>query len=263
MVCFSPVYIANVGEVGCGKCRACRVSRTREWAVRLLHEQTQWDKAVFLTLTYDELNRPEGLVKNHLVNYFKRLRRDGAVFKYFACGEYGDKYGRPHYHAILFGVGMRDKRLKENWPFGFIKTGSCTVDSCMYVAGYLQKKLSGLKGKLAYGDRLPPFAVMSKGLGLAWMESNQAMLVDKVGLTLNGKPMSLPRYYRKKLGDRISEDKLVNLGADRMRAEHERLEKMGIAVNDVVKRSEYKRALFQQKAQEASEISERYRRRKF
>lgn len=262
MVCFSPVYIANVGEVGCGKCRACRVAKTREWAVRLLHEQTGWDKAVFLTLTYNEENRPEGLSKRDLVNYFKRLRRDDAVFKYFAVGEYGEKYGRPHYHAILFGLGVRDKRLKENWPLGFIKTGTVTVDSCMYVAGYIQKKLSGLKAKLAYGDLQSPFSLMSKGLGLEWMENNSAQLISKVGLTLGGKEMSLPRYYRKKLGERISEDRLINLSADRMRKEHEQLEEMGVG-NDPVKRREYKKALFEQKANEAAEKSQKYRRRKF
>ena len=73
MVCFSPVYIANVGEVGCGKCRACRVSRTREWAVRLLHEQTGWEKAVFLTLTYREEDLPGDLGREILLTTSKGL----------------------------------------------------------------------------------------------------------------------------------------------------------------------------------------------
>ena len=214
-------------------------------------------------MTYREEDLPGDLRKRDLVNYFKRLRRDGAVFKYFAVGEYGEKYGRPHYHAIIFGLGVKDERLKENWPFGFIKTGTVTVDSCMYVAGYIQKKLSGLKAKLAYGDRQAPFSIMSKGLGFDWMESNSKLLVDKVGLTLNGKPMSLPRYYRKKLGDRISEDRLINISADRMRESDEKLEQMGIMKSDHAKLREYKKALFQQKANQAAEMSERFRRRKF
>lgn len=265
MVCFHPVYVANVGEVGCGKCRACRIMKTREWTVRLLHEYSSWEKGTFVTLTYSPENLPGGLVKRDLQLFFKRLRRDlePAKIKYFACGEYGEKYNRPHYHAIIFGVGPKDPIIKDNWEHGFVASGTLTAESCAYVSGYIQKKLGGLAGKLAYGDREPPFSLMSKGLGLKWMEENEKYLVSKVGLTLKGKEVSLPRYYRKKLGDKLSEDRLINLAAGRMAEEHEKLEAMGIDVSDPVKRREHKKALFEQKASESDYKAAQYRRRKF
>ena len=47
--------------VPCGKCLACRISKRREWSVRMLHELSSYDDAVFLTLTYaDEFLPPNG-----------------------------------------------------------------------------------------------------------------------------------------------------------------------------------------------------------
>lgn len=43
----------------CGKCLACRIARTREWAVRIMHEMSEWEDSVFLTLTYDDDHIPD------------------------------------------------------------------------------------------------------------------------------------------------------------------------------------------------------------
>lgn len=48
----------------------------------------------------------------HLQKFFKRLRKKfGEGIRYFACGEYGSKNGRPHYHALLFNFDFTDKKL--------------------------------------------------------------------------------------------------------------------------------------------------------
>ena len=86
-------------------------------------------KTRFLTLTYaDEHLPPNGsLVVADLQKFIKRLRKhyakrnNGIKLRYYACGEYGDRYGRPHYHAIICGLSLRqeDKDLvKLCWPFG-------------------------------------------------------------------------------------------------------------------------------------------------
>ena len=166
MQCTSPMRIKNpdrfkfkkpnesVGsewlEVPCGHCIACRIARTREWTIRLLHESEFWSDTSFLTLTYNDDFLPSdgSLVPRDLTLFFKRLRKDLShdrrKIKYYACGEYGDTYGRPHYHAIVFGISPNDKKLvEENWPYGFVRIGTVTYDSCRYVAGYVQKKLYG------------------------------------------------------------------------------------------------------------------------
>lgn len=45
------------------------------------------------------------LTREHLKNYIKRLRASlpkGCAISYYAVGEYGHKYGRPHYHLVVF-----------------------------------------------------------------------------------------------------------------------------------------------------------------
>ena len=80
-------------QVPCGHCIACRIARSREWAVRILHETEFWESSCFVTLTYrDEDLPPNGSLDRYaLTNYFKRLRKDlgDRKIKYYACGEYG------------------------------------------------------------------------------------------------------------------------------------------------------------------------------
>lgn len=192
-------------DVPCGHCLACRISRTREWTVRLLHESEFWDDTSFVTLTYDDEHLPSNgsLVPRDLTLFFKKLRRDlgDKKIKYYACGEYGDTYGRPHYHAIIFGLSPKDKKLiEENWQKGFVKIGCVTYDSCRYVAGYVQKKLYG-KASKEYEEKgiIAPFSRMSKGLGERYVDKYWNKLYDMNIVTVRGVPMGLPRYYQKKL----------------------------------------------------------------
>lgn len=215
MQCLHPYVIKNPNlmvngdlrqtiEVPCGHCVACRIARSREWAVRLLHESEFWDDFCFVTLTYSEDNLVSpSLVPRDLTLFFKKLRRDigDKKIKYFACGEYGDRFGRPHFHAIIFGLSTADKKLiEENWNKGIVDVGTLTYQSCRYVAGYVQKKLYG-KGAKYYSDNglVPPFSRCSKGLGLEYIEKYWNKLYRMGHVTVNGVPMSLPRYYTKKL----------------------------------------------------------------
>lgn len=195
-------------EVPCGHCAACRIARSREWTIRLLHESEFWHDNCFVTLTYDDEHLPSNgsLVPRDLTLFFKRLRRDieGTEIlglKYYACGEYGDTYGRPHYHAIIFGLSPKDKKLiEDNWKLGFVKVGCLTYDSCMYVAGYVQKKLYGKAAK-EYEEKgiVAPFSRMSKGIGERYIDKYWNKLYNMETVTVRGVPMGLPRYYKKKL----------------------------------------------------------------
>ena len=131
MTCTSPFKVKSLNghivDVPCGRCMACRIARAREWASRIIHEMDYWDTSIFITLTYNEEYLPKhgSIHKRDLVLFFKRLRRDlerdNRKIKYFASGEYGDKFGRPHYHAIVFGLSLRedDKNVVgQNWPYG-------------------------------------------------------------------------------------------------------------------------------------------------
>ena len=59
-----------------------------------------------------------------------------------------------------------DKQLvKAAWPSGFVYFGTVSYSSCRYVTAYILKKVTGQMAAEEYGDRVPPFALMSKGLG--------------------------------------------------------------------------------------------------
>lgn len=213
-----------------------------------MNELMYWNnEAVFLTLTYDDEHLPSdyGLHKDDLQNFWKRLRKDldleNKKIKYYACGEYGDLYGRPHYHAIVFGLDYSEqsrKLVKENWTMcdsqrfdydsrSHKERGFAPVspNDIRYVCGYVQKKYNGEKAKEVYGDRIPPFSASSRGLGLQFAIDNR----DKIAngeITFRGHNVSVPRYYLRKLD--IKSNSLFGF-----RHKVEYLEKYGYDIKDI------------------------------
>lgn len=206
-MCTNPVAVDGV-FLSCGACQFCQKKRRNEWTVRLFAELSYWNDACFLTLTYNEENLPEGstLVKRDLQLFLKRLRRySGKYIKYYAAGEYGEKYGRPHYHLILFGLGLSDREvILRAWTSGFIHLDTVNEKTIRYTAKYLQKEpeLRGRRGKLLYKHVLrkePPFKTCSQGLGLRYVLDNRVQLRKDKFLRFKGFVLGLPRYFRKVL----------------------------------------------------------------
>jgi hypothetical protein len=148
----------------CGRCIGCKLERSRMWASRLMHELRFHERSGFITLTYNDasLPSPPSLNPKHFQDFLKRLRK--ALYprqiRFFHCGEYGEKKGRPHYHAILFGEDFLDDSFEHRktpsgeivwsshllsrlWPIGLHCVGSVTFESCAYVARYITKKING------------------------------------------------------------------------------------------------------------------------
>lgn len=169
----------------CGQCIACRLNKVRDWTIRLMHENRFHDHSVFLTLTYDEEHLPEdrSIHKEDVQNFMKRLRNYRSGIRFFACGEYGEKYSRPHYHLIIFGLSIDDPLFKGKvydrkskgyyllsplWKNGNMYLGDVTYSSCRYVASYVNKKQLGKKGKQFYEDNklVPEFTLMSRRPGI-------------------------------------------------------------------------------------------------
>lgn len=199
--------------VPCGKCLLCRQAKSNEWRNRLIHELDSWEHSVFITLTYSEDNLPINgdphgtLVKPHLQKFFKRVRKEIAPskLKYFACGEYGEQFQRPHYHAIIFGLSLReeDKKLIESkWPHGIVHFGTSQAESMSYVSKYIQKKLDGEAEFVEYelSGREPIFKICSQGLGKEFVLKHSKQIIQNEGFTINGNASTFPRYYLKVLG---------------------------------------------------------------
>lgn len=219
----------HVVPIPCGKCIGCRLEKARQWAVRCVHEAQMYPENSFITLTYNNENLPKdrNIQKRDLQLFFKRLRKalSPKEIRYYACGEYGDKMGRPHYHACLFNHDFEDKImlrtgkvkpsglskfkptrnhalytspvLEKIWKKGFVTIGELTFDSAGYVARYVTKKITGPPAAEHYQGRTPEFALMSRmpGIGKPWLDKYFTDVYPKDFFTLNGVKNKPPRYY--------------------------------------------------------------------
>lgn len=212
-------------SVPCGRCIGCRLERSRQWAVRMMHESQMHPSSSFLTLTYDDDHLPPdgGLDKSAFPRFMKRLRKKtGLKLRYFHCGEYGSENGRPHYHAAIFGLWPSDREmirvssglpcytsdlLTRTWGSGFVEFGSLTFSSAQYIAKYVTKKVTGAAADVEYervhvltGECIPvepPYATMSlrPGIGESWFRRFWTDVYPSDEVISNGSPAKPPRYY--------------------------------------------------------------------
>lgn len=214
MICIKPVNVDG-RTLPCGRCLSCRINRGQAWSARLSRELPYWNDARFITLTYDDDHLPPGntLVKRDIQLFNKRLRKDieERRIKYYVVGEYGERFGRAHYHGIYFGLSADDYDVIKNaWNKGIIDLGTVTEYSINYVTAYITKKLWGDVGKEVYKDKEPPFSMMSKGLGERWLNDNKVQLLQYLGIKRRGKVLPMPRYYYVKLREKDIPDELVD-----------------------------------------------------
>jgi hypothetical protein len=199
--------------VPCGQCIGCRLERSRVWAVRCVHESSLYLKNCFVTLTY--ANAGSTLVKRDFVLFIKRLRKKfGIGIRYFHCGEYGEKFLRPHHHACIFNFDFPDKKLwsvkhgnrlytsenlDELWGYGYCIIGDVTFDSAAYVARYILKKVTGNMAESHYDGRVPEYTSMSRRPGIAssWFNKYKNDVLSIDGVIVDGNKCKPPRYYDK------------------------------------------------------------------
>lgn len=217
-------------DLSCGQCVGCRLERSRQWAIRCVHEASLYDENCFVTLTYspDKLPLSGSLVYREFQLFMKRLRRRFSFCKirFFAAGEYGGEKGRPHFHACLFGLDFPDKVLfqrrngsdlftskilDELWGKGFCSVGALTFESAAYVARYIMKKVTGDPADEHYRkvdvetgevvDLEPEFCHMSlkPGIGSDWLRLYWPEVIRDGEVVVRGKAMPAPKAYMRKL----------------------------------------------------------------
>lgn len=189
-----------------------------------MYEASLYKDNCFLTLTFDDKNlNPKGsLVKSDFQKFMKRLRKKFPEprIKFYHCGEYGEKFSRPHHHACLFNFNFpdrtifkqkngnnlyRSKILEDLWPFGYATIGDVTFDSAAYVAGYIQKKINGAMAPDHYQGRVPEYNTMSRGgrngrgLSYDWFQKykdSDIELAYRTGsIVMNGRTYKIPKYF--------------------------------------------------------------------
>lgn len=239
-------------KIPCGQCTGCRISRTSDWSVRLMHESRYHAVSSFLTLTLDPHHYPANgsLDKSLPRGFMRRLRKHyknidpELKIRYFAVGEYGETTGRAHYHMILFGVGfLEDRRphsknaqgdqmytsatLDKLWGKGQCLIGNVSPQSCGYVAGYAFKKINGSRADDHY-RRVDPetgetwvlqkeFAGMSNhpGIGFDFYQDYHQQTYLRDSVIVKGRQRPVPKYYDRKLKESDPEW-LERIKAERM-----------------------------------------------
>jgi len=227
-IVFNPAkgYADKKVDIPCGQCIGCRLERSRQWAVRIMHEASLHENSCFVTLTYDDAHLPAdgSLCLDDFQRFMKRLRKNVAPEKvrFFHCGEYGEKLKRPHYHVAFFGIDFRDrsvytindalfessKTLSELWPLGFNTVGELTFESASYIARYITKKITGEKKSDHYAivdeftgevlhERTPEYITMSRrpGIGYEWFNKYVDDVYPSDSIVVKGKEMKPPKYY--------------------------------------------------------------------
>lgn len=231
MACDSPLIIEVKGRINkipvpCGKCPPCKLRRVNDWVFRLKQEDKISLSSCFVTLTYDTTHVPisengfMSLKKRDFQLFMKRLRKKlpHDKIKYYACGEYGSKTKRPHYHAILFNCSDANI-LHEAWGLGSTHIGTCTGDSMAYCLKYINKP--GTIPHHRRDDRVKEFSLQSKNLGKSYLTPavvahHRAHPTD-LRLQNNQYKMPMPKYYRYKIFDeqeRRAQIPSIKLGVD-------------------------------------------------
>ena len=234
-----------IQRIPCGSCIDCRLSYAKDWAFRcvceskLYSENTCW----FVTITYDDLHLPKPLsILSHetgritdfyplrkldIQNFNKSLRKRFSNVRFYACGEYGDKNKRPHFHMIIFNLPLYDLLVNESFSRSRISEIECHT---LYESGELndcwRDRHGNLKGMIA----VAPFSYdtacyvarycMKKLKGESWKEFNrQYSCFDKD----TGEKLDFPRefvlmsnrpgigaeYFKKRLSSMYSTDQIT------------------------------------------------------
>jgi len=255
MACFHPlqayqcsdgsiVFSERKGDVvrslslPCGQCRGCRLERSRQWAVRCMHEASLHEHNCFITLTYDNDHCPTDRSLNYgdYQRFMKRFRKrfKDSTIRFYMAGEYGEKFERPHFHACIFGFDFpdktlwkrtpsgsliyRSKSLEDLWPFGYSSIGDVTFESAAYVARYVMKKRTGKgvgdhyettdfeTGEIK--DRVPEFNRMSlkPGIGFDWYRKFHSDIYPHDYVVINGRESRPPKFYDKKFAEQFPEE---------------------------------------------------------
>ncbi|OAE20093.1 hypothetical protein AXG93_92s1000 [Marchantia polymorpha subsp. ruderalis] len=222
--------------INCGQCFSCSISRPSHMAVRMSLESLFHDATAFVTPTYSPECLPErgDLVESHLRSFIynvrQKLRRDPSMnvggsskVRYCYGAEYGERFGRPHSHWLLFGFWPADAKpygkdglfesefLSACWMHrGQVLFGSADAGSFEYTARYSLKANSQDAEGLWVADPLSgeafqlrkPFARYSThpGIGAEWFSRyGESLRVGSDYVVVGGQKRGVPRYFMDKL----------------------------------------------------------------
>lgn len=263
-MCITPITIKkNTPDemlVGCGRCIPCHLNYCNQWQLRFSIHATHNPIFRCVTLTYDNNHLPYvtannekrymTLVKAHASNFFKTLRnkhikrhgKQAPKITYMIAGEYGDKFKRPHYHAIIFMAETQD--IIDAWPHGEVFFGQSNIQAtCNYALKYTLKSRTWKSQKNYSYER--PFVNFSKGIGEdliaryvtrsrivngkheTYIEKTYIKQLPEV-IDIGHTQVLLPRYYADKINQKIDTEKWRALAIEKYRNIEKYLEEQNL-----------------------------------
>jgi hypothetical protein len=125
------------------------------------------------------------------------------------CAEYGDTFGRKHYHGIIFNHSFQDvvftgfysekgnpiytsQSLREVWNKGNVQLEKVTFDLALYVGSYVTDAIDDPSNK--FGFKQKQYGRFGRGIGLSWLKKywRDILVAGKVMLLKNGEMVSYP-----------------------------------------------------------------------
>lgn len=209
----------------CGNCIGCRIDKLRIWSTRCEYEAKKRQNS-FVTLTIDDLHLKfkenasmATLDRSELRKFFDRIRVNFKAkygktkpydVKFFATGEYGGIFGRPHYHILFFGLDFKldQDLIKKCWKWGNVKIDPLLQGGIRYVVDYFTKE--HVNGELAikmYDTKgiERPFIMHSQGIGRGLYFENRDQIKKTGKIKIGSKTFPVPAYYRSLITDYDSE----------------------------------------------------------
>ena len=151
--CDDPKWCGVAGFRPCRKCEACRRYDEWFWSSRARLEAIGV-RTLFATYTFrprgDKWLPSDAEVWPDIRNMFKRMRINGLRFRYFCAAEFGDEFGRHHYH-VLFHGDIKVRQCRSYWRQGISHARLARKEDFEYVAKYACKQAGRKRASVAYG----------------------------------------------------------------------------------------------------------------
>lgn len=167
------------------------------WAARIELEASCYEESSFVTLTYGPEHVP---ADNSLSAVHWRQFTKGIGFRYFGCGEYGDRLHRPHYHLVIFGLrpGEAEDFCAARWPYGFVCVRPYSASHALYVAAYVCKKMTAVGDDRLSPGQAPEFARMSRrpAIGTGGIAPFAKWLTSRGGVDYVSKHLDVPSVVK-------------------------------------------------------------------
>lgn len=231
----------TVTDIPCGKCETCLLDRRYSKALRIMLEAESWpQKTSFITLTYanenlvhPDLNHKDWAqfvkdfrqefcqakycdisVPRHYKRYGKVRSTTFKTIKQVMCGEYGDTFGRKHFHGIIFNHTFDDvyftgiyskkgnpvhssQKLQAVWKKGHVQVEEMTFDLALYVGSYLTDDYN--EEGINDGHQKKQYGRFGIGIGESWIRKYWRDALSAGCIKTLERDYPIPRYFLDKI----------------------------------------------------------------